>query len=1733
MTDEYSHLGLAQSFLFEDPYVLTRKWSHSIIDEVDFLNEWKATESALALAFELGLPYKVNTVAPHPVKLRVRKQKKVRFCPLVVACIGDLQPAVVPINAFWTWPRKPWALHFDTIEKPVDDEKPSCYADRGFLQIATTAFHFPRVGSETHDGVPHLELRIMDEYINMPRVPDDEGGHNFPGHVPNDQHPNGRPDFTDNMLAQMDPSIVTFANLQQQGVQIRTWYIHHETLVRNAHPRLVRLGVDRSQWIQQIVRAWHDTIDPLLPKAFTLPTPMPFRGPSDQFIALGLIVSQGLHIPRFSGLVSVHFMDDLDGLRAFTIAASFADWVSGYHVVDAADVHEHCAPINGRVCNIFHGWDVIPVDAQPEHRMRPGHSFMIQVPRDPNLEVGNSQAASATHASVQAIGLPGGTIEQHFDHGPDADDPEDEGDDGSSPHDDPPNGPDLAGPMFNCHFYRLRHPPLHMFMRNAAGVPMLIELARQLGVVPASLLQAHPMRALMTGERMDDFSFVVQSVTDLPAASSDMLVVIDVEVHFHPTPGAMQPLPAAARRVVRVPLHITRDAVLGYAGVQQYCREQDQRCLVLLNGQGWPILQPGPRVMRHGNYLRVIVPPPLDGTNTLQAIHLAETRIDHRLAGPRIHPQVPDQAPAHAPSPPMMHVPAPPPVHSVDLPQPTEVYWFERLQQLFEDQALVEFEEEGPILYLWTWYINHQTHPRCLVPKVVKLDQFQHLWLQDLYEPWRNDLQLDAPTQVRIVDGRPPIDSFRIDAPHIMIEQHPCEGKTANVLSAVFHAANADRLLQAAYSMQRWLCTEDVIDVLQINHICEFQRCRAVIGRIPLDQFVRHDVTSASSIELHVRPPHCVSDETAASSNEPYVPRTILPTTAQSLMQVARRWRRQRISPSDLVEEQPEDHVGDSHQDPPTSIEICDIPVQNHPPAVVTPWPTTWQTLEEVWNFFFGLHANHFADGIYAEIWYSDHIRRPWSEAGKIVHLTADFTTWLPQILQVWADWYLPADPFEILVVTPTPIGGERPVQFHAILLQQPQPEQRSAVLTVMDRFADPWVPDHVCVLLPQAVDHWHLLHAAVVDLQCPPHDPAARCRTHYGNVELTAGNLFPVRHAMCFSVVVEAPAPGYHLAPIELPGIAEMPAEEEGLGFLQKHCHRIAAPVHTTLARQNDDQLPKKNHEGSCPSKSRCPVQISLDAVLTPAGDPDNPAFDDTLSTLQWLHDDNWAATCANALAFSLQPLPDGMHVPLESFAAIDDPTLVPPCGDGQWELYVDGATSSTAASWSVVVVRAQDHSTFFHGQISGPVEINSALPAWIGADTLDNIAAEFEAFIAALLLALGGQLQGNVILRPDLRLSRAIAVMECATGSNPLLANLIRHLSYCLGSRLVIAEVRGHRRHPWNELADRIAKHALASEIDPSIAAALHPLHKLALSGLDSQWTWLQQCPRALLHAFPPLCDGTVMQFPLSLRRAGVPVPSPQKAEDGHSHEIRVAMNLLTANVLALDTSEVPKEVGRRIGVRTQRLDAQWHEQRFHILGLQETRTPQGVFQTEHYQVWSSGHQTPGAVCLGCELWCHKFLPIATSTDSRPLVLADFRVVVAFADPRRLVVRFENAQLSFTAVVLHAPCLRQAAGPGHRSLQDVQAWWHETAQVLRTRVHDCLAWYFVDANAPLASSTTEFFGMYGAEPMNAQGEAFENFIQEMSLHVPCTFEHFHVGSSTTWTHPSGKKLRRDATMS
>lgn len=332
-----------------------------------------------------------------------------------------------------------------------------------------------------------------------------------------------------------------------------------------------------------------------------------------------------------------------------------------------------------------------------------------------------------------------------------------------------------------------------------------------------------------------------------------------------------------------------------------------------------------------------------------------------------------------------------------------------------------------------------------------------------------------------------------------------------------------------------------------------------------------------------------------------------------------------------------------------------------------------------------------------------------------------------------------------------------------------------------------------------------------------------------------------------------------------------------------------------------------------------------------------------------------------------------------------------------------VDGSTSSTAAAWSVVAVRTDGLHSCFLGALYGQVQLAPQSSQWVGAMQVDNIAAEFSAFAIALDLACR-MIPVRSVIRPDLKLSAQLANQQCVTDSNPRLAQLIIMLASWLPSDATVCEVRGHTAHPWNDLADAIARWALWH--DPPIMHSFPVLHQLASAAADLNWAWVQGAPQSLFQVLPPVRDHQVCQFPLSLRRVQtyrVPQEVPQDPT-------RCDLTVVSLNVLALDSLNQQREQGRQRGQRTARLDLLWHQAKVHIVGLQEARTLPGRHVTDHYLIFSSGFEAPTAPRFGCEVWLHRTLPLLHLSDGTKAVAADFKFAVAHADPRRLFLRADH---------------------------------------------------------------------------------------------------------------------------
>ena len=524
--------------------------------------------------------------------------------------------------------------------------------------------------------------------------------------------------------------------------------------------------------------------------------------------------------------------------------------------------------------------------------------------------------------------------------------------------------------------------------------------------------------------------------------------------------------------------------------------------------------------------------------------------------------------------------------------------------------------------------------------------------------------------------------------------------------------------------------------------------------------------------------------------------------------------------------------------------------------------------------------------------------------------------------------------------------------------------------------------------------------------------------------------------------------------------------------------------------------------------AKHRNVVQLSLEATLV-AGPPE---LDVNAEMFQLFENDNWASLLRQPWPNPLAWLPEGMQVHATTWEALHVQQFHAFADANRVELYVDGATWHDRAAWAVAVVTRNGEGVMCQGVMSGCVCTDPAHETWIGARGVTNITAEVSALIVAQSYATTLPDQYEIVIKPDLRLSKQLADLHVSLRSEHILGGLSACISRIDSGRTVIEEVRAHCGQPWNELADGVAKQAAKTG---SGVGQVHweVVHALAGSKDDRQWAWLQQADPRLREAFPPVLDNTIIQLPGAVTE---PVPTVCSVEQSQGEDT-VEFQITSLNVLALDE----KEAGS-CGPRVLRLDQQMHERKCSVLCLQEARTQQGQRMTDHYFIYSSGGAGRNAKqFLGCEIWLHRFQAVASKPDGSKVKWSHFRICAVIADERRLALHL-SGPMQILLVSLHAPCHSK----GH-SMSEVDAWWTETERLL-SRYRSCLMMIGCDANAPLATISNRHHGLVGAEDSNLPGERFEQFLQSLDLAAPSTFE-CHTGDHGTWKHPRGKLLRRD----
>jgi len=191
----------------------------------------------------------------------------------------------------------------------------------------------------------------------------------------------------------------------------------------------------------------------------------------------------------------------------------------------------------------------------------------------------------------------------------------------------------------------------------------------------------------------------------------------------------------------------------------------------------------------------------------------------------------------------------------------------------------------------------------------------------------------------------------------------------------------------------------------------------------------------------------------------------------------------------------------------------------------------------------------------------------------------------------------------------------------------------------------------------------------------------------------------------------------------------------------------------------------------------------------------------------------------------------------------------------------------------------------------------------------------AELSGMAIATGFANFGQNDIPVVIRPDLALSSKFTQCLAASKQDHALVTVLQALSHAVGTRVAVKEVRAHQGDPWNELADKKAKHAAHTGRGCG-CVPWESLHKLAISDNDLKWGWLGKAHGSIRGAYPTLFDNTVRQPAESNLSIRANVDQTQLPRSDYQVDLRIAIY----NALALADDD---QADGSSGARSLRLD------------------------------------------------------------------------------------------------------------------------------------------------------------------------------------------------------------------
>lgn len=194
----------------------------------------------------------------------------------------------------------------------------------------------------------------------------------------------------------------------------------------------------------------------------------------------------------------------------------------------------------------------------------------------------------------------------------------------------------------------------------------------------------------------------------------------------------------------------------------------------------------------------------------------------------------------------------------------------------------------------------------------------------------------------------------------------------------------------------------------------------------------------------------------------------------------------------------------------------------------------------------------HYVDVL---VWFNDHLHYHLCVEPRTVRLFDDTLEWRFLMAQALREFIHPDAELHFLLVTPQPPAAGTAAQMHIIMLQHPQPDFSSIMVTVIDTMVMSGRPRSWALMVPAQAFLQTIIDIMGYHFYCA--SPTVRCQLQHGEAELPMVDFFQLRHGMGLTMFV------HHDTPLPSNDSWE---EDEAIDLLQRSTLRTKLSLEASI---------------------------------------------------------------------------------------------------------------------------------------------------------------------------------------------------------------------------------------------------------------------------------------------------------------------------------------------------------------------------------------------------------------------------------------------------------------------------------------------------------------------------------------------------------------------------------------